>query len=86
MATDLNAEFDKAAKDLRALTERPSDAELLELYGLYKQATAGNASGARPDAFDFKGRAKYDAWARHRGMSRKAAMQAYIARVSKLRV
>jgi Acyl CoA binding protein len=31
------ADFEKAAADVKALTKRPADAELLELYGLFKQ-------------------------------------------------
>jgi acyl-CoA-binding protein len=33
---------------------------------------------------DFKGRAKYDAWAAKRGGSKDAAMQSYVALVEKL--
>jgi acyl-CoA-binding protein len=57
---------------------------LLRLYGLYKQATAGDATGKRPGMMDFKGRAKFDAWGERRGMSRDAAMEAYVALVDKL--
>jgi len=33
---------------------------------------------------DFKGRAKYDAWAARKGTSRDSAMSAYVALVEKL--
>jgi acyl-CoA-binding protein len=33
---------------------------------------------------DFKGRAKYDAWATRRGMSKDAAKQAYVDTVTRL--
>jgi len=32
---------------------------------------------------DLRGRAKYDAWAKHKGMSKDAAMEAYISLVGK---
>ncbi len=57
---------------------------MLELYALYKQATAGDAGGERPGLLDVRGRAKHDAWAQKRGMTRDAAMQAYVALVAKL--
>lgn len=56
---------------------------MLALYALYKQATSGDASGDRPGMLDVRGRAKYDAWAKHKGLSRGAAMEQYIALVGK---
>jgi len=57
---------------------------LLELYGLFKQSTAGDVSGKRPGMLDFKGRAKYDAWATRKGMSKDQAMDAYVETVERL--
>ena len=73
------------AKDrVEKLESRPSNDEMLQLYGLYKQATQGDVSGARPGMLDLKGRAKYDAWARKKGTSKDEAMKAYVALVAKL--
>lgn len=78
-------EFEKAAKEVNELKNKPSNDELLKLYGLYKQATVGDVNTGkspqdiyiyiwnldladmygyieRPGAFDFKGKAKWDAW------------------------
>ena len=85
MATDLKAKFQKAAKDVEGLERRPADKDLLELYALYKQATAGDVAGARPGALDFKNRAKFDAWAKRKGTSKDDAMKAYVALVAKLK-
>jgi acyl-CoA-binding protein len=52
---------------------------MLDLYGLYKQATEGDDSGSRPGMFDLKGRAKFDAWAPRKGLSKDDAMKKYIA-------
>ncbi len=58
--------------------------ELLELYALFKQGTQGDISGARPGLLDIKGRAKFDAWEKKKGLSREAAQAAYVQLVSEL--
>ena len=80
---DLRSKFEEAAARSRALGEQPNDV-LLRLYALYKQATAGDASGARPSAFNMVGRAKFDAWAALAGTGAEKAMQDYIALVDNL--
>ncbi len=86
MATaTLEKAFAKAAEDVKGLSKRPRNDQLLELYALFKQATDGDASGARPGLFDVTGRAKYDAWARKQGTATDAAMKAYIDVVAALR-
>ncbi|XP_077576411.1 acyl-CoA-binding domain-containing protein 7 [Stigmatopora nigra] len=72
------AEFEKAAEDVKNLTTRPSDQELLDLYGLYKQATVGEINTDRPGLFDMKGKAKWDAWNSKKGTSKEDAMSAYV--------
>ena len=65
---DLNAklkgEFIKAQADVKTLSKRPGNDDLLFLYAHFKQATDGDVSGSRPGLLDVKGRAKFDAWAR----------------------
>lgn len=74
-----------AAKDrVEKLSKRPSNEELLGLYGLYKQATEGDAAGSRPGMLDIKGRAKFDAWAGLKGTGSDEAMKRYVALVDKL--
>jgi acyl-CoA-binding protein len=75
----LKDDFDAAVARVNGLAAAPSSNVLLELYGLFKQATSGDVSGSRPGMLDLKGRAKYDAWASRKGMSRDDAMRAYIA-------
>ena len=36
------AEFEKIAEDVKKLKTRPTDLQLLDLYGLYKQAVMGD--------------------------------------------
>ena len=82
--SDLQARFEQAQIDLKSLSERPDNAVLLELYALYKQATAGDVSGERPGMMDFINRSKYDAWEKLKGQSSDSAMQAYIDLVNRL--
>ena len=76
--------FEKAVARSKELTVRPSNEDLLRLYGLFKQATEGDISGERPGGFDFKGAAKYDAWESLKGKSGEESMQEYIALVDQL--
>ncbi|XP_078109081.1 acyl-CoA-binding domain-containing protein 7 [Sander vitreus] len=71
------AEFEKMAEDVKKVKTRPTDQELLDLYGLYKQAIVGDINSDRP-VMDFKGKAKWDAWKSRKGMSKDSAMSAYI--------
>jgi diazepam-binding inhibitor (GABA receptor modulator, acyl-CoA-binding protein) len=81
--SDLAQRFAEAQARIRQVS-RLSNEVLLELYGLYKQATAGDASGSRPGMLDVRGRAKHDAWAARKGMAADAAMTAYIAVVDRV--
>ena len=77
-------EFEAAKARVEKLARRPSNDQLLDLYGLYKQATDGDVSGSRPGMLDLKGRAKYDAWAKRKGASKDDAMKKYVALVDAL--
>lgn len=55
------------------------NAAKLRAYGLYKQATAGDVpSSAKPSAFAFVEKAKYEAWQACAGMSQEQAMAKYV--------
>lgn len=79
----LQTDFEQATVRAKSLPEQPNDV-LLQLYGLFKQASVGDVQGEEPGMFDFVGKAKYDAWSARRGMSGDAAMQAYVELVDKL--
>lgn len=81
---DIESRFQDAVTRSKELTEKPSTSDLLSLYSLYKQATQGDVSGDRPEGFDFKAIAKYDAWAELKGKSTEEAMEEYIELVEKL--
>ena len=79
-----NKTFDEAVAKSKTLSKRPSNDVLLKLYSLYKQAKEGDISGERPGGFDFKGAAKYDAWAKLKGKEKENASQEYIYLVNSL--
>ena len=81
---DIAAKFEDAQKRVKTLSKAPGTDELLELYALFKQATAGDATGSRPGMMDFKGRAKFDAWTGKKGIGKDDAMGKYVALVDKL--
>lgn len=81
--SELKSRFDLALERANSLPTQ-SVSNQLELYGLFKQATKGDVTGARPGMLDPKGRAKFDSWSKHKGLSTDAAMQAYIQLVDKL--
>lgn len=82
MATQ--AEFEEAVEKSKTLAARPSNDVLLQLYGLYKQATDGDVNTPRPGGFDFKSIAKWDAWKEQEGKSSEEARTAYVQLVNEL--
>lgn len=73
-----SAEFLKVAEDVKNLTVRPTDEELLNLYKYFKQATVGDCNTARPGMFDLKGKYKWDAWNALKGTSKEDAEKEYV--------
>ena len=75
---------DRPPKTSRNSSERPDNDTLLKLYALFKQGSEGDVSGPKPGFFDFVGTAKYEAWAKLKGMKSDEAMQKYVDLVKKL--
>lgn len=77
--------FLQAVADSKKLAVKPDNETLLLLYGLYKQATEGDApDNGEYGMFDFVAKAKYEAWKSHAGVSKKDAQNQYIALVMSL--
>jgi len=76
--------FAQAQIDVKTITKRPGNDDLLFLYTHFKQATTGDVSGKRPGMLDMVGRAKYDAWVKIKGMDKETAKQKYIEKVQSL--
>ncbi len=82
--SDLNTEFEAAVANSKKLSERPDNATLLKIYGLYKQATEGDNAAKKPGFSDLVGRAKWDAWAALKGVSADDAKRQYIELIESL--
>lgn len=80
----LEQRFADAQTRVKTLSKRPSNADLLELYALFKQGTTGDVTGSRPGMMNITGRAKYDAWAGKKGIGRDDAREKYISLVDRL--
>lgn len=83
--SSLSSDFQRATKEVRELKKRPSNSYLLQLYAYYKQGTEGDVTGKRPGRFSMKQKAKYDAWASKRGMSKLDAQSQYVKLVKSLK-
>jgi acyl-CoA-binding protein len=83
--SQLPAAFEAAVADSKQLPEKPDNMTLLQIYALYKQATAGDVEGKRPGFTDMVGRAKFDAWAGLKGKTTSEAQQEYIDLIESLK-
>jgi len=81
---DRSEAFEQAQVRVKSLKKTPAPAKLLELYALFKQGTVGDVAGDRPGMLDVKGRAKFDAWSKQKGLSPGDAQQNYVRLVDQL--
>ncbi|HMN93409.1 MAG TPA: acyl-CoA-binding protein [Hydrogenophaga sp.] len=82
--SSLKSRFEAAVANSKKLSERPDNATLLKIYGLYKQATTGDNTEKKPGFTDMVGRAKWDAWNACKGTGTDDAMQQYIDLIESL--
>lgn len=64
---NIEEQFQKAAENVKNLTSRPTDEELLEIYALFKQATVGDNDQSKPGMFQLKEKAKHEFWLKKKG-------------------
>ncbi|KAF1737636.1 Acyl-CoA-binding protein [Beauveria bassiana] len=94
----MSAAFKKAAEDSKKLLAKPSNDELLELYGLYKVGNAEDISSAPAPGMQLgqssrapwrrvQGKAKKNAWQKvvDEGISAETAQERYVALVEQLK-
>ncbi|TBU49070.1 ACBP-domain-containing protein [Dichomitus squalens] len=78
----IDAQFDRAVEIVQSLPKtgpiQTGYEEKLDMYSLYKQATVGNVQGNRPAVWDMLGRAKWDAWAKHKDLDPYEAKWLYV--------
>ena len=77
--SSIDQEFTSAARAFGDTAAKESHEVQLKFYGLYKQATKGDVNISRPGFFDYAGKAKWDAWAKLKGMSLLDAKRAYVS-------
>ena len=81
---DLKKQFEDAAASVLKAKKDPGNDMKLKLYAHYKQATEGDVAGDKPGFTDFVNRAKYEAWAKLKGMGADDAMKAYVKLVDRV--
>ncbi|MFE3866332.1 acyl-CoA-binding protein [Streptomyces goshikiensis] len=79
----VSRKFLDAAERAKGLEIKDNDI-ILNIYGLYKQATVGDNFTDMPGMFDLKGRAKWNAWMSKHGMTQEDARLRYIDAISLL--
>ncbi|EFX02847.1 acyl-binding protein family [Grosmannia clavigera kw1407] len=80
--------FKQAVLDSKKLTSKPSNEELLDIYGLYKVAMGEDITTApSPGMFDLKGKAKKAAWQKavDEGLTAEQAQERYVEYIEKLK-
>ncbi|CAI4227839.1 unnamed protein product [Auanema sp. JU1783] len=74
--------FDAATTYVPHVVGKIHNNDLHDFYALYKQATNGDADDSqRPSFLDYKNRAKFDLWAKKRGMKMIDAMDSYVRKL-----
>ncbi|ELR04130.1 hypothetical protein VC83_02052 [Pseudogymnoascus destructans] len=85
----LSPAFNQAVMDSKKLVNKPTKDHLLEMYGLFKQATQDPPieKSEAPGAFDLKGKAKKRAWQKvvDKGVTPEQAQEQYIALIEQLK-
>ena len=74
----LNKSFESAIQIVNNLKVKPTNEELLLIYGLYKQSNFGDNNTQQPGFLDFKGAKKWEAWNNLKGKTSNEAKQVYI--------
>ncbi|KXN87970.1 hypothetical protein AN958_07980 [Leucoagaricus sp. SymC.cos] len=84
----IDAQFDRAVEIVQSLPKtgpiQTDYEEKLQMYSLYKQATVGNVKSPRPGIWDMLGRAKWDAWAKHKDLDSYEAKWSYVEALLKV--
>mmetsp|Transcript_8807 Transcript_8807/g.10194 ORF Transcript_8807/g.10194 Transcript_8807/m.10194 type:complete len:356 (+) Transcript_8807:99-1166(+) len=73
----LNPAFHKASEIAKTFIDKLSQDDQLMIYGLYKQATMGNATNP-PSRLNVVAYAKYNAWTKFQGIPKDFAMLKYV--------
>merc|ERR1712178_7906 len=77
-------DFETAQTRMTELKERPDNTAMLQLYGLFKQATTGKCDAPKPGMTEFVKKAKWNAWNSLGAMSQADAKLKYVELVESL--
>lgn len=83
---NLSPQFKDAVSQVLSLPNKPSQENMLKLYGLYKRVVIGLPESKEPSILNFKENAKWKAWYSMRRYSRKQAELMYIDLVNSLKL
>lgn len=75
--TKVEKTFEENIKKVHKMNKKPTDSELLELYGLFKQAKFGDNETTKPYFYNLKACKKWDAWNENKGLLNVTAMIKY---------
>jgi diazepam-binding inhibitor (GABA receptor modulating acyl-CoA-binding protein) len=83
---DVESDFKKAViiVNQNKTKTKSSQYDMLELYGLYKQATEGDNCTECPYMFDYVNRLKWDSWTDNTGLKTYVAMALYVKKVNSM--
>ena len=76
MSNNTVIRFEKSASIVKHLSKQPSNDEMGELYGLYKQSKFGNCNIPRPLLSPIE-KAKWDNWNKFKDVKSDVAMNKY---------
>ena len=87
MSDKLAKEFEYCVKHINSSKSgevETSNQDKLEFYALYKQATLGKCTGARPGRLNVVARYKYDSWKKLENLSKDQAKEKFIEKFKKV--
>lgn len=78
--------FEEACKKIHTLPQKPTNSELLDLYGLYKQSKFGdiNEELSMFDMVNLKKKIKWESWKGYEGYTQEIAKILYVKLVNNL--
>lgn len=83
--SQVEQQFNEAAKYLEQLVGQLDQGTLLDFYGLYKQSTIGACNIPKPGIFSLQAKAKWNAWHELGDMAKDEAMALYVNRLNDIK-
>lgn len=74
----LHSLFLSASTHVRSIISKLNEDQMLQFYGLYKQATDGPCNKPKPSWYQITEKQKWEAWMSRKDLDREAAMEKYL--------